>query len=256
MELIVPDWLGENERFADRIGALTTLRGGGVSGAPYHGAHLADGGFNLGLHVGDAAQHVAENRRRLRSIVPAPPVWLAQVHGTDVQDAALAEPGAMVQADASFSTARNVVCAIQTADCLPVLFCDANARVVAAAHAGWRGLAYGVLAHTVARMRAAGAGEILAWLGPAIGPQCFEVGPDVVNAFDAFDADADAFSPLAGAPDKYLADMYWLARNALQRVGVTRVSGGDYCTVSDAQRFYSYRRDRVTGRIASLIWIK
>jgi polyphenol oxidase len=149
------------------------------------------------------------------------------------------------------------VCAIQTADCLPVLFCDMNGRVVGAAHAGWRGLANGILENTVSRMRDAGAGEIIAWMGPAIGPQCFEVGADVWTAFVGRDADlAKAFIPADGQPGKYLADIYCLARDALVKAGVENVSGGELCTVTDRHRFYSYRRDKVTGRMASLIWLK
>jgi YfiH family protein len=258
MELILPNWVGAPAN----VGAFCTLRSGGVSVAPYGDGSDADGkasgnGLNLGLHVGDDPAHVARNRGLLQSILPASPVWLTQVHGTQVLELAAdaAQAASNATADASFSTQSNVVCVMQTADCLPVLFCDTQGRVVAAAHAGWRGLAHGVLANTVAGMRAAGAGEILAWLGPAIGPQQFEVGADVLAAFpDA--ADAQAFRPLPGPGEKYLADIYQLARNALLRVGVRQVWGGQYCTVSDPQRFYSYRRDRVTGRMASLIWLK
>ncbi len=257
MELIVPTWLDVADNFADKIGALTTMRSGGVSVAPYGAEALnrADGGLNLGLHVGDNPAHVAHNRRKLQTLLPSAPLWLTQVHGIDVVEATQADQG-QIEADASFTTERNTVCAIQTADCLPVLFCDSNARVVAAAHAGWRGLAHGVLEQTVARMRAAGANDILAWLGPAIGPQHFEVGADVLDAFVQVSVqNASAFQARDGQPGKYLADIYQLARNALQRVSVTRVSGGEYCTVADP-RFYSYRRDRITGRMASLIWRK
>ena len=150
-----------------------------------------------------------------------------------------------------------VVCAIQTADCLPVLFCDLDARVVGAAHAGWRGLAGGVLENTIARMKDAGAGEITAWLGPAIGPEQFEVGADVWAAFVQRDAMmASAFRTVAGRPEKYLADIFSLARMTLNKAGVSRVYGGGLCTVTDQHRFYSYRRDKVTGRMASLIWLK
>ena len=159
-------------------------------------------------------------------------------------------------ADASIAVGRGAVCAVMTADCLPVLFADRAGKVVGAAHAGWRGLLNGVLENTVRVMRDAGAGEITAWLGPAIGPARFEVGPEVHAAFVASDRrHAAAFRPVASAPGKYLADIYQLARLALAETGVTHVSGGGFCTVDDAARFYSYRRDGVTGRFATLIWI-
>jgi YfiH family protein len=160
--------------------------------------------------------------------------------------------------DASISTVPGVVCAILTADCLPVLFADLGGKVAGAAHAGWRGLAGGVLEQTVAAMRAAGAGEITAWLGPAIGPDAFEVGPDVKAAFEAAlpgQVD-DAFRVHPDRPGKYFADIYLLARRTLARAGVTRVHGGGRCTATEADWFYSYRRDGVTGRQASLIWLK
>ncbi|MET0962741.1 MAG: peptidoglycan editing factor PgeF [Noviherbaspirillum sp.] len=244
---IVPDWPAP----VSGVAALSTIRCGGMSRAPY-GDGAGAGGLNLGLHVGDDAASVAQNRARLRAMLPGEPAWLAQVHGAQVVDAAAVR--GVPEADASFSTEPGVVCAILTADCLPVLFADRSGSVVAAAHAGWRGLARGVLQNTVARMRQAGAADIVAWLGPAIGPQCFEVGPEVRAVF----ADAD---PAAGAAfvaqgnGKYLADIYQLARLGLAGCGVRQVGGGGLCTVSDAGRFYSYRRDGVTGRMASLIWI-
>ncbi|MDC8760383.1 peptidoglycan editing factor PgeF [Janthinobacterium fluminis] len=244
------------------IGALSTLRGGGVSPAPY-GDGQGGGGLNLGVHVGDRADLVQRNRYLLQGVLPTQPAWLTQVHGSAALDASDIVPGHAPEADASFTAARGAVCAILTADCLPVLFCDADGKVVAAAHAGWRGLAGGVLAHTVRAMRGAGAGDILAWLGPAIGPSQFEVGADVLQAFRAGAEGAGAlaeveaaFAPLPGRPGKYLADIYALARSVLRRDGVGRIAGGEFCTVSDAARFYSYRRDGVTGRQASLIWRK
>ena len=160
-------------------------------------------------------------------------------------------------ADASITTQRGVVCVIQTADCLPVLLCDEAGKVVGAAHAGWRGLAGGVLENTVGRMRDAGAASVIAWLGPAIGPKNFEVGQDVVDAFAQRNgALRSAFAPIEGRTGKYLADIYALARAVLATAGVTRVYGGGLCTVGDAVRFYSYRRDKVTGRMASLIWLE
>jgi polyphenol oxidase len=257
--LLTPDWPDAPAN----VGALCTLRGGGVSAAPYDDGAGA-GGLNLGSHVGDRAADVARNRALLDARVPGRPAWLSQVHGDVVLDAAAVAAGDHPpEADASFASAPGVVCAILTADCLPVLFCDAGGAVVAAAHAGWRGLAGGVLARTVRAMRGAGAGEILAWLGPAIGPRQFEVGADVLRAFQANAANPAelravnaAFNPLPGRADKYLADIYALARAALAKEGVERVAGGHLCTVSEPARFYSYRRDGVTGRQASLIWRK
>jgi len=199
--------------------------------------------------------HVRANRSLLRAVLPAEPAWLAQVHGTAVVDAAGLSD--VPEADASFAAAKGVVCAIMTADCLPVLFCDRPGHVVAAAHAGWRGLSAGILEKTVSRMRAADAGEIMAWLGPAIGPGHFEVGEDVRQAFVAHDASAsDAFTPIAAQAGKYLADITALARARLRSAGVHCISGGGFCTVGDTRRFFSYRRDKVTGRMASLIWLK
>lgn len=277
------------------VGALSTTRGGGVSLAPYDDG-AGGGGLNLGVHVNDAPAHVLQNRARLRAALPAEPAWLTQVHGTVVADAAAVSVAQAAQvagagagaagglaagasgvmglgdapeADASIATAPGVVCAVMTADCLPVLFCDRAGTVVAAAHAGWRGLAGGVLGRTVAAMRAAGADEILAWLGPAIGPSQFEVGADVLEAFLAGAADEQgrrlvraAFQSKSsqagqpGQPAKYLADIYALARHMLRADGVERVAGGEHCTVTEASRFYSYRRDGVTGRQASLVWLK
>jgi YfiH family protein len=244
---IIPDWPAA----VPAVGGLSTTRRGGVSGAPYDDG-AGGGGFNLALHVGDDAARVAQNRARLRAVLPGEPVWLSQVHGAEVVDAAGVQ--GVPEADASFSTRPGVVCAILTADCLPVLFADRSGAVVAAAHAGWRGLARGVLQNTVARMRQAGAGDIVAWLGPAIGPERFEVGAEVRAAFADADAAAGA-AFVAQADGKYLADIYQLARLALAGCGVCAVGGGGLCTVSENSRFYSYRRDGVTGRMASLIWI-
>ena len=255
---LIPHWPDAPEN----IVALSTLRSGGVSYAPYGSGDGSGGGFNLGVHVGDDAAHVRQNRALLQAALPGRPAWLSQVHGTLVLDAAEVGDAAPV-ADASFATARGAVCAILTADCLPVLLCDAQGSVVAGAHAGWRGLAAGVLGKTIDAMRARGAGEILAWLGPAIGPQQFEVGSDVVKAFMDGAVDdvgartvAAAFVALEERPGKYLADIYALARCALAQGGVQRIAGGQYCTVSESWRFYSYRRDGITGRQASLIWRK
>jgi YfiH family protein len=248
MELLIPDW-----QVPANVGAMTTLRHGGCSQGPYSDG-AGGGGLNLGVHVQDDAQHVLDNRRLLRSILPAEPVWLTQVHGTMVVDAEQATSA--VEADGSVAATAGVVCAMMTADCLPVLFCDVAGRVVGAAHAGWRGLAAGVLEQTVAAMRRRGAGDILAWLGPAIGAQQFEVGQDVLAAFAGPDpACRSAFVAIPGRDGKFLADIYQLARHRLAQAGVAGISGGGLCTVSD-RRCYSYRRDQVTGRMASLIWLR
>jgi polyphenol oxidase len=237
-ESIVPGWVAPVN-----VRALTTTRRRGRSRGPY-----AD--FNLGDHVGDDAAAVAANRARLRLHLPAEPVWLKQVHGTRCVVAENAAAG--VEADASVSFRPGTVCAVLTADCLPVLLCDAGGTVVAAAHAGWRGLAAGIIESTVTAMGRP-PGEILAWLGPAIGPAAFEVGDEVRAAFITHDAAARAFVPHGAG--KWLCDIYALARQRLAALGVHRVAGGDLCTVSDADRFYSYRRDGTTGRMASLIWL-
>jgi len=223
-----------------------TTRLGGVSRPPFES-------LNLGDHVGDAAALVTENRARLRDILPAEPYWLRQVHGRTV---ACADDGTdFPQADAAYSRRTGTVCAVMTADCLPVLFCDETGSVVAAAHAGWRGLAAGVLEATVAAMQAP-ADRILAWMGAAIGPQAFEVGEDVRKTFVAdLAATADAFRPEISA-GKWWADIYLLARLRLARIGVSRVYGGGLCTFTDGQRFYSFRRDGASGRMASLIWLQ
>ena len=250
--MIIPNWAGGAPA---NVGALTTLRQGGVSFAPYDDG-VGGGGLNLGMHVGDRLESVQQNRALLRAFLPAEPAWLTQVHGTKVVDAAAIKKAAP-EADASIATQPGVVCVIQTADCLPVLFCDLAGNVVGAAHAGWRGLAQGVLENTIAAMRAAGAGEIMAWLGPAIGPLRFEVGAEVLNVFITRNPGASAaFQPVADHPGKYLADLYQLARLLLTKAGIHRISGGGFCTMQDRHRFYSYRRDNITGRMASLIWIK
>jgi hypothetical protein len=239
LEWIEPDWPAPR-----RVGALVSTRRGGSSVGAF-------ASLNLGTRVGDDPRAVAENRARVRAALPAEPVWLRQVHGLDVVDAARVEAGAT--ADAAFTRAPNVVCTIQVADCLPVLFCDRDATMVAAAHAGWRGLSAGVLERTIAALEAP-PDTLLAWLGPAIGPTAFEVGMDVFETFTATDPHAlDAFRPLRAG--KWLADLYALARRRLARAGVHAVYGGGLCTVSEPVRFFSYRRDRVTGRQAAFIWL-
>lgn len=231
-----------------RIRAGVTLRGGGCSKPPY-------ASFNLGNHVGDNAQAVADNRARLRRelALPQAPMWLTQVHGTHV--AVASRPGTAA-ADASVAHAwddAGAVCAVLTADCLPVLLCDRQATCWGAAHAGWRGLAAGVLEATIARLAVAPT-QLIAWLGPAIGPAAFEVGQDVHDAFCAQHAE-DAVAFTAGPQQgKYRADICQLARARLTRAGVRAVYGGGLCTVGAPERFYSYRRDGQTGRMASLIW--
>jgi YfiH family protein len=240
-EWIVPDWPAPA-----RVGSLSTTRRGGVSGGVF-------ASLDLGEHVGDAPAAVAVNRELVRQRIGAQPVWLRQVHGTRVIDAAGATGPHPAEADASFTRQAGAACAVMTADCLPVLLCDSEGTVVAAAHAGWRGLLAGVIEAAVAAMAAPGR-DLLAWLGPAIGPQAFEVGNEVRAAFTATDPDAaKAFHP---SGDKWLADIYLLARQRLTKRGVTRVFGGGFCTLGETERFYSHRRDGQTGRMASLIWLK
>jgi YfiH family protein len=218
---------------------------GGVSAAPYDS-------FNLGDHVGDAPQAVARNRQMLSALMPSDPVWLQQVHGTVVADAGNA--GCLVQADASVAHRHGAVCVVMTADCLPVLLCDEEGTVVAAAHAGWKGLAAGVIEATVAAMEIAPQ-KLMAWFGPAISQRAFEVGAEVRATFMAHDPQAEA-AFLPGMQDKWMADIYLLARQRLHAVGVARVYGGEHCTYSDPAHFFSYRRDGVTGRMGSFIWLE
>ncbi len=234
---ILPDWPAPAS-----VRALQTTRLGGVSPAPWDS-------LNLGDHVGDDPLRVAANRALVQLELPGTPCWLQQVHGVKVIDAACSPPGC--EADAAMARVAGAVCVVMTADCLPVLFCDRAGTVVAAAHAGWRGLLDGVLESTIAAMGVAG-GELMAWLGPAIGPQAFEVGDEVKAAFVARSSEA-AVAFRAGKPGKWFADLELLARQRLQAAGVTSIYGGGLCTFSDSQRFFSYRRDGQTGRLASLI---
>lgn len=228
-----------------RVRTLITTRSGGVSARPYDS-------LNLALHVGDDPAHVAGNRALLRQALPGEPVWLNQTHGIEVIDAGVAS--GTPDADASFARTAGCVCVVMTADCLPVLLTDRQGSVVAAAHAGWRGLCNGVLEATIAAMGSA-PGEIMAWMGPAIGPDAFEVGAEVRQAFMAHDPASQAgFAPIGD--DKYLADIYLLARQRLAAAGVGAVYGGKYCTVIERDRFFSYRREHQTGRMASLIWLE
>lgn len=240
LPLLRPDWPAPSN-----IHAFSTYRLGGVSLPPYDS-------LNLGDHVGDDVQAVADNRQRLltQARLPAEPLWLQQVHGNDVIDAS--HWTAAISADASYSNRPDRVCTVLTADCLPVLFTDRSGRQVAAAHAGWRGLLAGVLENTLACFTGRRE-EVLAWLGPAIGPQQFEVGREVFEAFYERDnASSRAFQQRDA--EHFLADIYLLARQWLAQAGVTAVFGGEHCTVSEADKFYSYRRDGDTGRMASLIW--
>lgn len=237
--MILPDWPAP-----PNVKSLMTTREGGVSVAPW-------ASLNLGDHVGDDPARVAANRARLRERLPAEPGWLRQVHSARVVELGReANP----EADASFTREAGKVCAVLTADCLPVLFCDRAGSVVAAAHAGWRGLADGVLEATVAAMQVP-PGGILAWMGAAIGPQAFEVGDEVRAAFAGRHAEAAAAFAPQPTPGKWLADIYQLARIRLGHAGVRAVYGGGRCTFSEAESFYSYRRDGVTGRMASLVWL-
>ncbi|BCQ23460.1 peptidoglycan editing factor PgeF [Caballeronia sp. NK8] len=270
-ELQPNDCLWPQWRVSPRVRAFVTTRAGGVSEAPYGGGTPGAGGLNLGFSSGDAPEAVKENRRRvLASTGTRPAAWLEQIHGTQVEDAhAVVERlarGERTRADASVTDRADVVCVVMTADCLPVLFCDDDGRAVGAAHAGWRGLAGGIIEKTgerVATLAGVPASALNAFLGPAIGPAAFEVGEDVLDAFvaaarpDRRDMTKAAFRPAGGAPAKYFADIYALARLRLADLGVdaARVHGGTHCTVTEQERFYSYRRDRVTGRMAAMIWL-
>ena len=236
------------------MGAVMTTRAGGVGRAPFHTFNLRDG-------LGDDAAAVAENQRRLQEAIGGAPVWLKQVHGAAVLSltSAGARPEAdMHSADASFTIEPGVVCAVQVADCLPVLFAAPGARGVAAAHAGWRGLAAGVLESSVRALCEAArceASELQAWLGACIGPRHFEVGPDVLKAFGADPlGESPTFVPFK--PGKWLADLPLLAHERLRAAGLRSISGGDWCTVQAPSRFFSFRRDGVTGRMAAAVWIE
>jgi len=241
IEVILPDWPAP-----PHIRAVTTTRRGGHSRTPYATLNLAD-------HVGDRPERVAANRARLRQCLalPGEPAWLCQVHKTGVVEARGRR--AAPEGDGSVAQDPGVVCAVLTADCLPVLLCDRAGRRVAALHAGWRGLSAGIIEAGVRALEIPGE-DLLAWLGPAIGPNAFEVGPEVRQVFVADDARAaHSFQPSHGG--RWMADIYQLARLRLSRLGVSAVYGGNYCTYTDAVRFYSYRSERTTGRMANLVWI-
>jgi YfiH family protein len=251
VQILTPEWPAPAA-----VHAAFTLRSGGVSAAPFDS-------LNLGAHVGDEAAAVAENRRRVQAQLrlPEEPAWMEQVHGIDVLDldveAGVGRPAAHgstagIAADAAVTRRAGPICAVQVADCLPVLFAVRDGSAVAAAHAGWRGLAAGVLEATVKRL-AVEPGRLIAWLGPGIGQAHFEVGDEVRNAFLAHDAGAaGAFA--SNARRRWQCDLVGLARGRLTTLGVTAVFGGNWCTYADAPRFFSYRRDGHCGRMAALIW--
>ena len=236
---LIPDWPAPAQ-----VKACVTTRAGGVSLAPFDS-------LNLGDHVEDSPEAVLENRRRLTAAFAIQPAWLRQVHGVVVVEA---DPERIAEADGSWTGTPGIACTAMTADCLPALFCNKSGTRVAAAHAGWRGLAAGVLEAAADSLDAAPA-DVLVWLGPAIGPKAFEVGPEVREAFmQQHPQTAQAFVP-SHNPGKFLADIYQLARLRLAARGITAVYGGGLCTVTDP-RFFSYRRSPRTGRFASLIWLE
>ncbi len=252
-QLIIPNWPAPAN-----VKALQTTRLGGFSQAPYHS-------LNFGSHVKDNPQHVAQNRQLLSQYLPSEPVWLNQVHGISVVDAANTD--CVPDADASFTTRKNVVCVTMTADCLPILLCDLQGTTVAAVHAGWRSLCDGVIEATLYQLQTnctnlnhanLQASDFMAWLGPAIGPDVFEVGAEVRSQFIAKDAEAEAAFKLHG--NKYLGNLYQIATQRLNALGITQIYGGQvnnqtFCTCTDEERFFSFRRDGETGRMATLIWL-
>jgi hypothetical protein len=240
MDVIIPDW-----NAPAKVKAISTTRNGGISLPPYDG-------LNLGMHVGDEPDVVQTNRDLLvrDQKLPAKPVWLEQTHSTVVKK--VSEPtDEVIAADGTVTTESAVVCCVMTADCLPVLLTDSEGSQVAAVHAGWRGLANGIVENAVSQFDK----PVMAWLGPAIGADVFEVGQDVFDAFNRHDATAKwAFRDKGNG--KYLADMFLLATQRLKAAGVKDITVSGLCTYSEPQRFYSYRRQGVTGRQASLIWIE
>lgn len=242
LNLITPDWPAPKN-----VKAFTTTRLGGVSQAPYDS-------FNLAIDISNDPENIIRNRALLKECLhlPAEPVWIKQVHGTQVIQAD--SPPTDRTADASFTHQSNIVCAITTADCLPLLVTNRSGSCAAAIHAGWRGLAAGVIEVTLKKL-ALSSNDLLIWLGPAIGPAAFEVGDEVYQQFIAHDSQAkQAFK--RNENDRWLANIYLLAKQRLTEHGVTNIFGGDFCTYTDKNRFYSYRRDKQTGRMASLIWLQ
>lgn len=236
------NWLKADWPAPDFVKAGTTLRHGGVSKAPYTS-------FNLATHVGDELDAVIQNRKMLRT--PAEPQWLEQVHSADV--ISLPTEQIILKADAAYSITHNTVCAVMTADCLPLLITDTEGTCVAAIHAGWRGLCNGIIEATIKKLPVK-AESLLIWLGPAIGADVYEVGEEVYDAFAQQDSKAkQAFTSVS--ENHWLFDIYAMAKLRLNKLGVTKIYGGDFCTFSDEEQFFSYRRDGVTGRMANLIWI-
>ena len=244
--MIHPDWIRPDWPAPPRVRAFVTTRAGGVSAGEY-------GSLNLGVRSGDDPAHVARNRHLVAETLPSAPRWMAQVHGTDVADLD-APAGGSPAADAAVTRVPATVAVVLTADCMPLLLCDRAGTVVAVAHAGWRGMSAGVIERTVASMGVE-AGEVMAWMGPTIGPGAFEVGPEVREAFVAVDSAAgDAFR--AHRPGRFMADLYALARQRLARAGVREVHGGGFCTFSEAGRFFSYRRQPRSGRMGAFAWLE
>ena len=251
MNIIQPIWPAPAS-----IHSLVTTRRGGISSSPYDS-------FNLGDHVGDEPSCVIANREVLQQHLPAQPLWLAQTHSIEVSTpkSRLQFSSRPIEADAAVTDNPDEVLAILTADCLPVLITSADGKVIGAAHAGWRGLCDGILENTVSEILKlsdqSDPADLMVWMGPAIGPESFEVGQDVVGRFmeSGVHDIQKCFVPIANKPGKYLSDIYQLARERLISVGVNAIFGGNLCTVQDSERFFSYRRDGVTGRFASLIWM-
>jgi YfiH family protein len=236
LSVIRPDWPAPAN-----VHAFTTTRNGGYSLGPWKS-------LNLGMSCGDDILTVMKNRERLNHLLPTAPQWLRQEHGIRV----VAHPGtinAELKADAIMSFKEGRVCAVLTADCLPVFFCDVHGKEVAVAHAGWRGLAAGILQNVVASMNAK-PDELIAWLGPAIGPSAYEVGDDMKTALSG-----DLSPCFYPHGDRWLFNLYDASRIALNQCGLSSIHGGDFCTFSNPDQFFSYRRDPKTGRMASLIWL-
>jgi YfiH family protein len=241
-EWIVPDWPAP-----PRVRAFVTTRAHGVS----RGAFAS---MNLGSRSGDDPEHVARNRRIVRELLPSTPRWMAQAHGSAVADLERTLEAQSPRADAATVGAPGPVAVVLTADCMPLFLCDAAGGKAAVAHAGWRGMAAGVIENAVGALGSSPS-DVIAWMGPTIGPTAFEVGAEVREAFLASDPKAhEAFA--AHTPGKYMADLYALARRRLARAGVTRVYGGGFCTYRDTERFFSYRREKASGRMGAFIWIK
>lgn len=252
LPILMPAW-----PVANQIKAFCSTRSGGVSKAPFDS-------LNLGRYVNDDPLAVSENRARVKALMPAEPVWLKQVHGTRVWDADQVLPEAVIEADAAVATKSNTILTVMAADCLPVLITSSDGGVIGAAHAGWRGLLGGVLENTVDAMQAkakeSDVSQYFAWLGPAIGPKAFEVGEEVRSAFMDYEqtrslpSSAAAFVAVDDRPGKYWANLYQLAQQRLTSKGLSRIYGGEWCTVRDQTHFFSHRRDGHSGRFAAFIW--